>query len=76
VLNWAGLTGNRYVLIAIVILMSFQLAFTYLSPMQTLFGTTAIDLGIWLRIFLVSSSVLFLVELEKTVVRHMKRTNK
>jgi magnesium-transporting ATPase (P-type) len=74
VLNWAGLTGNRYVLIAIVILMSFQLAFTYLPPMQTLFGTTAIDLGIWLRILLVSSSVLFLVEIEKAVVRHMSRT--
>jgi len=76
VFNWAGLTGNRYVLIAIAILMSFQLAFTYLPPMQTLFGTTAIDLAIWLRIFLVSSSVLFLVELEKAVVRHMNRTGK
>lgn len=74
VFNWAGLTGNRYVLIAIAILMSFQLAFTYLPPMQTLFGTTAIELGIWLRILLVSSSVLFLVELEKAVVRRRSRT--
>jgi len=37
--------------------------------MQSLFGTTAIDFNIWLRILLVSYSVLFLVELEKYFVR-------
>jgi magnesium-transporting ATPase (P-type) len=73
VFNWAGLTGNRYVLIAISILVIFQLGFTYLSPMQTLFGTTTIDVSTWFRILLVSSSVLFLVELEKYFVRHMDR---
>jgi magnesium-transporting ATPase (P-type) len=73
VFNRAGLTGNRYVLIAIGILIIFQLGFTYLTPMQSLFGTTAIDLNIWLRILLVSSSVLILVELEKYFVRHMDR---
>lgn len=76
VFNWAGLTGNRYVLIAIGLLIIFQLAFTYLPPMQTLFGTTAIDLEMWLRILAVSSSVLFLVELEKAVVRRRNRTGK
>jgi len=69
VFNRAGLTGNRYVLIAIGALIVFQLGFTYLAPMQALFGTTAIDFGIWLRILLVASSVLFLVELEKYFVR-------
>jgi magnesium-transporting ATPase (P-type) len=73
VFNWAGLTGNRYVLIAIGILIIFQLCFTYLSPMQSLFGTTAIDFNIWLRILLAASSVLFIVELEKYFVRHMDR---
>ncbi len=73
VLNWAGLTGNKYVLIAISILIIFQLGFTYLTPMQSLFGTTAIDLIIWLRIILVASSVLFLVEFEKYVVRYRER---
>lgn len=73
IFNWAGLTGNRYVLIAISILIIFQLGFTYLGPMQSLFGTTAIDFNIWLRIFLVSSSVLFLVELEKYFVRRTER---
>ncbi|MEA2111290.1 MAG: cation-transporting P-type ATPase [Campylobacterota bacterium] len=69
IFSWEGLTGNRYVLIAIVILMIFQLAFTYLSPMQTLFGTAAIGFSTWMYITLVASSVLFLVELEKFFVR-------
>jgi magnesium-transporting ATPase (P-type) len=76
VFNRAGLTGNRYVLIAIGVLIIFQLGFTYLAPMQSLFGTAEIDLGIWLRILAVASSVLFLVELEKYVVRHMYRNKK
>ena len=73
VLNWAGLTGNRYVLIAIVILIFLQLGFTYLKPMQSLFGTTDINLTVWLRIFLVSSSVLFLVEGEKYFRRRTEK---
>ncbi|HDH15113.1 MAG TPA: hypothetical protein ENG90_01305 [Gammaproteobacteria bacterium] len=71
VFNRAGLTSNRYVLIAIGILITFQFGFTYLAPMQSLFGTMAIDFNIWLRILLVASSVLFLVELEKYFVRYM-----
>ena len=75
IFNWPGLTGNRYVLIAIGILFIFQLGFTYLGPMQSLFGTTAIDIDIWIHILLVSSSVLFLVELEKCFVRYHQRTH-
>ena len=75
VFNWAGLTGNRYVLFAIGILIIFQLGFTYLTPMQALFGTTAISFKIWLMIILVASTVLFLVEFEKIFVRHLNRGN-
>ena len=73
VFSWEGLTGNKYVLIAIAILVFFQLGFTYLAPMQALFGTTDIDFTIWLRILVVASSVLFLVELEKYIVRHKEK---
>jgi len=73
VFNLAGLTGNKYVLLAIAILITLQLGFTYLGPMQSLFGTVAINLGEWLKIVVVSSSVLFLVELEKYIVRKMDR---
>ncbi len=73
IFNRSGFTGNRYVLIAIAVLVILQLGFTYLAPMQSLFGTTAIDFSIWLRIILITSSVLFLVELEKYVVRNIER---
>lgn len=69
VLNLNGLLGNRYALIAVGVLIAFQVCFTYLGPMQTLFGTTGIDVMMWVRIVLVASSVLFLVELEKAVIR-------
>jgi magnesium-transporting ATPase (P-type) len=73
VLNREGLLGNRYVLLAVGILLLFQLSFTYLGPMQALFGTASIDAVIWLRIVLVASSVLLLVELEKAVIRFRGR---
>jgi magnesium-transporting ATPase (P-type) len=69
VLNRAGLLGNRYVLYAVGLLLLFQVAFTYLPPLQALFGTAAIDAWIWARIVLVAASVLFIVELEKALVR-------
>lgn len=71
VFNLAGLTGNRFVLMAVVILIFIQLGFTYLAPIQSLFGTAAITMNSWLSILLVSSSVLFLVELEKLIVRRL-----
>lgn len=75
VFNRAGLIGNRFVLLAICVLILFQLGFTYLTPMQILFGTESIDYTIWIHIVLVASSVLFLVELEKYFVRRIV-TNK
>jgi magnesium-transporting ATPase (P-type) len=74
VFNWAGLTGNRYVLMAIGILIIFQLGFTYLAPMQSLFGTTAIDFNIWLRILLVSSAASHGERTRGLVVRSRRRS--
>ncbi len=73
VFSWKGFTGNRYVLIAIGILIVFQLSFTYLAPMQALFGTAPLDITVWLPILLVASSVLFLVELEKWFIRRIEK---
>ena len=72
-LTYEGLSGNRYVLYAIGILIIFQLAFTYLGPMHTLFATTAMSAEAWLRVIAVSSSVLFLVETEKFLLRKFTR---
>ncbi len=72
VLNYNGLMGNTYALIAVGTLIVFQLLFTYLAPIQTLFGTTGIDINAWMRIVLVASSVLFLVEFEKYIIRSLR----
>ena len=75
VLNAQGLFGNKYVLIAISLLVVFQIGFTYLPWLQTLFGTTGIGLTDWLRIVAVASSVLFLVEIEKVLFRKNGKKN-
>jgi magnesium-transporting ATPase (P-type) len=69
VLNREGLLGNRYALMAIAVLLVFQLAFTYLPPMQLLFGSSGLTVQTWLVITLVASTVLWLVELEKWLIR-------
>lgn len=54
---------------AIGLLLLIQLGFTYFGPMQTLFATTDMGLDAWLRVIVVASSVLVLVEIEKTLLR-------
>ena len=71
-----GLFGNRYVLYAIGLLMLIQLGFTYLGPMQTLFATTAMDAETWLRVIIVASSVLVLVEIEKFLLRKYSKSGR
>lgn len=72
----AGFTGNRYVWVAIAVLIVFQLLFTYLPAMQVLFKTTALDLAAWARILCVAFSVFILVELEKWYFRSkLQRTS-
>jgi magnesium-transporting ATPase (P-type) len=71
VLSWEGFTGNRYVLLAIAVLLALQLAFTYVPLMQTLFHTAALDLAAWGRILLFGVLVLLLVEAEKAVMRRL-----
>ena len=68
-LTYEGLFGNRYVLYAIGLLLVIQIGFTYLGPMQTLFATTDMSADAWLRVIVVASSVLFLVEIEKLLLR-------
>src|SRR3569623_1462051 len=69
VLNRHGLLGNRYILAAVVLLLLFQLVFTHWSPAQAMLGTTDITWSDWLRIIAIASSVLFVVEIEKALLR-------
>ena len=70
-LSWDGIFGNRYVLLAIAILIPVQLAFTYWPVMQGLFGTVALDAAAWARIVVFGLILFIIVELEKTVVRRV-----
>lgn len=69
VLSVKGLFGSRAVLIAVSTLVVLQLAFTYTTPMQALFGTAAIGFAEWVRILLFGLSLFLLVELEKAWLR-------
>jgi magnesium-transporting ATPase (P-type) len=67
--NRAGIFGSRPVLVAIGIVVLFQLLFTYAPPMQFLFQTAALDMGTWAEIVMIASTVFFLVEVEKFFLR-------
>ncbi len=64
-----GLTGNRYIVIAVGTVLFFQFLFTYAPFMQFFFHTAAIDGWAWLRIVAVGILLLVLVEIEKAVLR-------
>ena len=69
VMSREGLLGNRYILIAVGLLLMLQLALTYLPVMQQLFGTTALDIAAWGRIIAVSLMLFLLIEFEKYLLR-------
>lgn len=64
-----GMLGNRYVWIAIGILVPLQLLFTYVPFMQRWFGTGAMDAEAWAKIFVFGVILLLVVELEKYITR-------
>ena len=69
VLNRKGLLGNRNVLLAIVIVVLFQLLYTYLPLMQFFFQSAPLPAEAWLRITAAGLLLFFLVELEKGIIR-------
>ena len=68
-LNLRALTGNRYALMATLIVLLFQLLFTYAPPMQALFHTRPLEPLHWLLIVGVGLVVFLMVELEKAWLR-------
>ena len=60
-----ALRGLRPALLAAVLVMLAQMAFTYLPTMQTLFGSAAIGASEWLRIGAIGVLTLIVVEAEK-----------
>ena len=66
-----GLFGNRKVIFAILLVIIFQMLYTYLPWMQKLFHTTNLDAITWGVMLLVAASVFLVVELEKYYRRHI-----
>ncbi|MEO3430794.1 cation-transporting P-type ATPase [Pelagibius sp. CAU 1746] len=71
-LTWRGLLGTRAVLIGVATVAAAQAAFTYLPPMQALFGSEALSLGEGLPILAVGVVLLLIVELEKRLAAWLR----
>ena len=67
--NLGILTDNRIALAASLLLIVFQLLFTYASPMQQLFQSAALDTLSWMIIIGLSMLEFLAIEAEKTVWR-------
>jgi len=66
------LTGNLTALWVSLILIGFQLLFTYAAPLQALFHTTALDTLSWAVIIGLGIAKFLAVEIEKAVWRHYR----
>ncbi|MCC5877790.1 MAG: cation-transporting P-type ATPase [Candidatus Sumerlaeia bacterium] len=73
VLHPRELLANMHVVTAIGIVIVLQLAFTYLPPVQALFGTAAISASHWVLVVILGIALFAIVELEKTVIRMMEK---
>ncbi|HXZ91628.1 MAG TPA: HAD-IC family P-type ATPase [Burkholderiales bacterium] len=71
-LNADALFGNRVALVAVAVLAALQLGFTYLAPMQALFGTAAMDATAWALVLAFGVGAFLLVELEKYLLRRRR----
>jgi magnesium-transporting ATPase (P-type) len=67
------LLSNHAALIAIAVLILLQMVFTYAPWMQNWFGTAPLLAIDWLYVVGVGLSVFFLVELEKAVMRQLRK---
>ncbi len=68
-LSARGLAGNGKALVAAGVLVLFQLGFTYLEPIQNLFGTASLTAVEWGWIMTAGLAIFLLVEAEKALVR-------
>ena len=66
------LTGNPVALWMAVLLVAFQLLFTYAPPMQQLFGTAALGVASWSMILALGLGKFLAVEAEKAVLRRLQ----
>lgn len=66
-LTWQGVLGTRAVLIGVATVIVAQFAFTYLRPMQAIFGSSPISAADGVAIVAVGVVLLMIVEAEKWI---------
>ncbi len=69
-----GIVSNRWLILGVVTMTLLQLLFSYWSPMQQLFGTSAIGLNEWLLIGMVSLLIYGVIGLEKLLCRRLLKS--
>jgi len=67
-----GLTGNRYVLLAIAACIPLQLAYTHTPTMQAIFGSTDLSMLEWGKVIGAGLLVFCVAELEKLMIRRTR----
>ena len=72
VMSRNGLTGNRYILLAIAVCLPLQIAYTHMPAMQAVFDSTSLTLLEWGKVLIVGLLVFSIAELEKFVVRNTR----
>lgn len=72
VVNLEGLTGNRYILLAIAACIPLQLAYTHAPMMQSIFDSTDLSLLEWAKVVGAGLLVFCVAELEKFVIRRTR----
>jgi Ca2+-transporting ATPase len=73
---FVGLFSNKWLWGAIALAVVLQVAVIYIPFLQQAFSTVNLSLGDWLRCVAVASSVLWLRELSKLVMRATKARNR
>ncbi|MDO9195924.1 cation-transporting P-type ATPase [Rhodoferax sp.] len=69
VMSRDGLTGNRYILLAIAACIPLQIAYTHMPAMQAVFDSASLTLLEWSKVLAAGLLVFCVAELEKFVVR-------
>jgi len=67
-----GLTGNRYILLAIAACIPLQIAYTHAPAMHAVFDSTALSPSEWGKVVAAGLLVFFVAELEKFVIRRTR----
>ncbi|NGX93686.1 MAG: cation-transporting P-type ATPase, partial [Candidatus Afipia apatlaquensis] len=74
-LTWQGLRGTRPVLIALTVVVTLQLIFTYAPFMETFFDTRPVDFLHGAEIIGIGIALFAILEIEKSVRTWMARRN-